>query len=381
MFDCIVIGASAAGLFAAEILAKHGKKVALFEREEKIDPRSRTYIITSGIFRVIPDLDQDLIRQQIDSIRVQSDQVSADILFSSPDLVIDRRDLILELAGRAINAGVEVIPGSEFIGFDLVDDRTEVIFRRGKDHQRYQTRAIIAAHGVQSQVREAVFNERLSSTSLLQAVIKRDENQENLTETWFDVEGTPYFFWLIPDRNASAVVGLISDSKADIRGLLDKFLEARGYAPVAYQSGNAAEFNRKLRNETLIGQTQLLFVGDAAGHVKVTTVGGAVTGLRGAKAAVESIIEGTSYQLKLRKLNRELSLHFFIRRLLNRMTDRDYQYLIRLISSTVEKFLGTYDRDGMRQHFWKLPILQPGFIPLGLKLLIKDMFSGLRNNR
>ena len=55
-----------------------------------------------------------------------------------------------------------------------------------------------------------------------------------------------------------------------------------------------------------------------ASHVKVTTVGGLVTGLWGARAAAESILKNTSYAKALRRLNRELWLHELIRRVLNR---------------------------------------------------------------
>ena len=45
-YDVVVIGVSSAGLNAAGILAKNGKKVALFERAVSFAPALRTYIIT-----------------------------------------------------------------------------------------------------------------------------------------------------------------------------------------------------------------------------------------------------------------------------------------------------------------------------------------------
>jgi flavin-dependent dehydrogenase len=100
-------------------------------------------------------------------------------------------------------------------------------------------------------------------------------------------------------------------------------------------------------------------------------VGGTVTGLFGGKAAAEAILTGSSYREKLRRTQWELDLHYFIRTLLDKMTTADYKNLIGSLTLPVLKLLKNHDRDNMRAHFWKLPILQPRFIPLGFKLLLK----------
>ena len=110
-FDVVIIGASSAGLFAAEILAKNGKSVALFEKAASLAPAPRTYIITPGLFRVIPDLDQSLIRHQIHTIQLQTGKDSAEIGLKSADLIIERSQLIENLYQRAIYAGVEAFLG------------------------------------------------------------------------------------------------------------------------------------------------------------------------------------------------------------------------------------------------------------------------------
>ena len=59
---------------------------------------------------------------------------------------------------------------------------------------------------------------------------------------------------------------------------------------------------------------EIYLVGDGAAQVKVTTVGGLVTGLRGAKAAANAILRRSDYVKELRALKRELSLHLVIPR-------------------------------------------------------------------
>ena len=70
-FDVVVIGASTAGLYTAELLAISGKKVALFDRNTE-KPDFRTYIITPGLIRIVPDFDSTLIRHETGTIHIQA---------------------------------------------------------------------------------------------------------------------------------------------------------------------------------------------------------------------------------------------------------------------------------------------------------------------
>ena len=56
-----------------------------------------------------------------------------------------------------------------------------------------------------------------------------------------------------------------------------------------------------------VGNGSVYVVGDAAGQVKVTTVGGIVTGFRGALGVAEAILYGGA-SAELRSLRRELNL-------------------------------------------------------------------------
>ena len=67
--------------------------------------------------------------------------------------------------------------------------------------------------------------------------------------------------------------------------MLDNFLNANRFVPLAYQSGQAGMYSPKTRAEISLSGLNVYLVGDAAGQVKVTTVGGTVTGFAGARAA------------------------------------------------------------------------------------------------
>lgn len=110
-------------------------------------------------------------------------------------------------------------------------------------------------------------------------------------------------------------------------------------------------------------------VRDAAGQVKVTTVGGTVTGIQGAEAAANSILNGTSYKAELRPVKRELDLHWFIRILLERLDNSGYDVLVGVVSSRLGDFLARHNRDSMTPVFWRLPFVEPRLLQVAFKCL------------
>src|SRR5207237_5065805 len=93
------------------------------------------------------------------------------------------------------------------------------------------------------------------------------------------------------------------------RPKLDRFLSAEGMQPLEYQAALIPLYQRSAPSRRL-GRTDIMMVGDAAGQVKVTTVGGTVSGLLGAHAASRAILKRTKYERELGGLDRELRLHW-----------------------------------------------------------------------
>ncbi|MCJ7717681.1 MAG: NAD(P)/FAD-dependent oxidoreductase [Anaerolineales bacterium] len=375
-YDIVIIGASSAGLYAAEILAKNGKNVAVFDRATSFAPTKRTYIITPKLFQAMPEIDPDLIRHKINDIHVQSGNAQAVIQLSSPDLIVDRSQLITALKNRAENAGVELFFGSEFLDLNTENGSTQIKIRSNGQEKFIKADYLIGADGVSCSVGKAAGLGAPRTAPLLQAeIILPDDWDPGVTKVWFDIKDTPYFYWLIPESESKGVVGLIAEPGTDIQKLLNGFLEKENFQSLEYQSGQAALHTQGEKLEKRVGDLNVLLVGDAAGQVKVTTVGGTVTGLSGGRAAASAILADLSYRKTRRSVSRELDLHLFIRQLLEKMKQQEYIRLVELLKPSVLSLLSRYDRDTMRKHFWKLPFIQPAFIPLGLKLLIRKKRS------
>ncbi len=191
----------------------------------------------------------------------------------------------------------------------------------------------------------------------------------SVAKVWFDTEETRFFFWLIPESSHRGVVGLIGDHGGKTRESLKRFLARHNLEPEAYQAAQVALYSPRLKPWTRIGTTDVYLVGDAAGQVKVSTVGGTVSGFLGARAAATALLTGNSYSAHLLPVKRELNVHWLLRVLLDRLDNRGYDQLVSTVSLKVQNFLSRYDRDSMNPVFWRLPILEPRLLRVAWKCL------------
>ena len=113
-------------------------------------------------------------------------------------------------------------------------------------------------------------------------------------------------------------------------------------------------------------------MGDAAGQVKATTVGGTVAGLRGAMACVRAITKDTSYWRELTPLRRELRFHTVIRRFLNPLDDKRYGEVLSSVDGN-GYLLGEFSRDEISSHLISLLMKHPRFSFAVLKAMIKGL--------
>ncbi len=335
-----IVGASSAGLFTAYLLSQAGFKVRLFEKNQTIGPPPRTLIVTGKILDMLPFDLGDALVNQIKKVEFFSPDQKNSLDFKKPDLVIERQKLLELLAKKAQAAGAEIHTGVE-----LKDFSTAVY-----------TDVLVDASGVKKSAK---------TVALLQAEVEVPTAIDKETiQVFFDTKKTKYFFWLIPKSETQAAVGLIADHSEGAQNTLDDFLAGKNFKVQNYQQGFAPLFSPR----TKIQKGKTFLVGDAAGQVKVDTVGGVVAGLKGSEALAQSIIKGTSYQKEARSLNWELTLHWLARRALNNLTNKDYDKLLKLLNPEVKKVFTTYTRDEAAQGALKLFLTQPQLLPFLLKI-------------
>ena len=347
-----------------------------YEGNETLDPLPRTLIVTSRLRQVLGFVPTEAVVNQVHHIELISHSGSAQVTLRQPDLIVERQNLIRLLAERARQAGAEIVSGQRFIGFDdSTAGRGQGLMLRlmdlGRDQPREEWAAlVIGADGVHSQVAKAAARKGQGAVAILQASVALPRGADPHTvRVWFARGDTRFFYWLIPESRERAVVGLIAEEGREAEAKLKRFLCAHGFEPLGYQAAPVAMHPFSSRPWAEVDGCRLLLVGDAAGQVKMTTVGGLVTGLRGAKAAAAAILGRKGYRRELRELKRELDLHLLMRSILDCFTDDDYDGLLRLLNRRTKEVLETYNRDEMAKAFWRLLLAQPRLLCMIAKLL------------
>ncbi len=371
-FDVVIIGASTSGLHAAQKLASAGKKVAVFDRQKELKPARRTLIVTPEIRKVLKGLPPEAILNQTGTMVLVSPQLSAQVSLQDPDVIVERAAITRWLLSRTQSAGGEIFLGYRFDGFVESNHGIQVRFENPHAEKTVvANEAIIGADGMTSDVAQAAGIPRPSSVPILQAEVTLPPGwNPDVTQVWFDADDTRFFYWLIPESAERGVVGLVGDDGTRTQHLLETFLNRHHFEPETYQGAKVAMHHPRFKPWGRVGNTPVYLVGDAAGQVKTTTVGGTITGFQGAEAAVASILDGQSYRAALRSVKRELDLHWLIRLLLDRLDNRGYDLLVGAVKSRLAGFLAHHNRDSMAAVVWRLPFVEPTLIHVVLRCLV-----------
>lgn len=371
-FDVIVVGASCAGLFAAEELAREGRSVAVLERGSVETQARRTWIVTDRIREVLGEVPEPAVVHKTGVMKVIVGDAADRVVLDPPDLIVERSVLMPYMAGRARDAGARVLEGLDVRSVERADNGFGVrATERATGLERsFCAGHVIGADGAHSTVVDAMGGEPNESYPIVQAIVDLPDGYDpDVTKVWFDRESTRFFYWLIPDSPTTGAVGLVAESNRTARSDLDRFLAEHGFHPTEYQGALIPLHRPTRRIEWSDDDGRLLLVGDAAAHVKVTTVGGVVSGLWGARAAARALLQSTDYGKELRALHHELWLHDLIRWSMDRFSQEDYVRLVRMMNPRLRRILSHRNRDSMAGAWWRLLLAQPRIVGLGLKSL------------
>ena len=370
--NAAVIGGSAAGLFTASLLARQGVPVRVFERIESLEPAARTLIVTHRMRGLLGRAAESSIVNEIRRFELFTDGRAATVALKQPDLIVERRALIQGLADDAQAAGATLELGRRFHALHPNGGGLVLEVERCSDGSREEVHAdtIVGGDGASSCVARAAGWPALETVPLVQAIVQLPKDMPpDTARVWFVPQETPYFYWLIPESSTRGALGLIGEAGTETRKLLEQFLEKRKLDPIEFQGARIPVYTGWVPVKRQVGAGSVYLVGDAAGQVKVTTVGGIVTGFRGALGVAEAILNGGSSR-ELRMLRRELDLHLLLRRSLHDFQQSDYSRLVDLLNAPAIQSLGEYSRDEAWRILWRICLRQPRLLLLGLRGLL-----------
>jgi digeranylgeranylglycerophospholipid reductase len=367
-----VIGGSAAGLFTASLLARRGVEVRVLERIETLEPEARTLIVTDRMRALLGRAAEGSVVNEIRRFELFTDGRAATISLNRPDLIIERRTLIQRLAEEAQRAGAKIDMGRRFRALEPNSNGLRVEVERGTDGGREEIHAdsVVGGDGAASSVARSAGWAPLETVPLLQAIVPLPKDMAaDTVRVWFVPQDTPYFYWLIPESATRGALGVIGESGPDTKRCLEQFLEKKKFDPIEFQGARIPVYRRWVPVERKLGNGSVYLVGDAAAQVKVSTVGGIVTGFRGALGVAEAILNGGASR-ELRSLRRELDFHLLLRRSLHGFQQSDYSYLVDLLNDPAKKSLGQCSRDEAWKMLWRVCLRQPRLVLLGLRGLM-----------
>lgn len=368
--EVIVVGASAAGLFTAANVARGGRAVRVLESKPQLEPASRTLIVTDHFRTQMAAVAQGSVINEIRRFELFTDGRSAQIALKKPDLIIERSRLITALAREAEHAGTSFSFDTRFLAVGPNERGLRLEIETGGNREELHADSVVGADGAASRVARAAGWPPVETVPLVQSIVRLPKDcPPDTTRVWFIPDDTPYFYWLIPESADRAAVGVIGEYGRDTKRCFENFLEKKKLEPLEWQGARIPVYRGWVPVRRQIGNGEVFLVGDAAAQVKVSTVGGIVTGFRGALGVAQALLKKGAGK-ELAALRRELGTHWMIRRALHHFQQKDYSQLVDLLHVSARESLGECHRDESTRLLWNLIRRQPRLLLLGVRGLL-----------
>src|SRR3989338_144345 len=349
-----VIGAGPAGSYAAYKLAQNGYEVDLFEEHNPVGkPIQCTGLLTGPIADYLK-IDDSFLVNVAKKARIYSPNGSfIEVKLNKGNYIFDRHKFDTYLSEQAVNAGVNLHLGHRFEG-----KGKNGIMINGKE---FSANYIIGADGPRSKVAKSFGMD--SCNNLVTAPQARVEVKcdPDVIEFWV---GIGEFGWLVPENENVARVGVCATTNADLH--FKKLLELRckDAKKIEYQGGIIPMYNPNAK----IQNGNAMLIGDAAMQVKATTYGGIIFGIMAGDILAKDI---NNYEKNVKKeLNKDLWLSLKMRSTLNKLSEEDYNELVKTFNEPkLKKILEENDRDFPSKFLMKLLIAKPSLLKYGFKIL------------
>jgi flavin-dependent dehydrogenase len=367
----IVVGSSAAGLLTAAKVAAGGRDVRVLDAKGGLDPAPRSLIVTHHFREQLREVAASSIVNEIRRFELFTDGRSTEVALNKPDLIIERARLIPSLAREAGKAGAKIKFDTRFLGLGPNSRGLRLEVETEGRREELHADHVVGADGAATRVGRSAGWPPVETVPLVQAIVKLPKDcRVDTTRVWFVPDDTPYFYWLIPENESRGALGIIGEgSGQETKRRIERFLERKKMEPMEWQGARIPVYRKWIPVERRVGNGQVFLVGDAAAQVKVSTVGGIVTGFRGAQGVADALLRGNGNG-ELRALRRELATHWLIRKTLHHFEQEHYSYLVDLLNSAARESLGEIHRDHSTRLLWNVLRRQPRLILLGLRGLM-----------
>ncbi|MBI4152052.1 NAD(P)/FAD-dependent oxidoreductase [Candidatus Woesearchaeota archaeon] len=354
-----IIGAGPAGCYTGYLLAKEGHEVSIYENHSAVgSPIQCTGILTSDFDQFGFPLDSFLVNT-IDSIEVISPS-NQKITIKQRDYIVCRIRFDNFFADKAKNAGAKIFVNHSFQrreGNTLVIKETE-----NKREIQITPDIVIAADGPLSPTAKAYgfYHPRRENYYGVQAIVKGTFEPHTI-KTYFGNEICPGLFaWIAPESSTSARVGVATLKNS--KHYFDLFMKEHNFTAAEMQAGTIPVYHPKQK----LHRENCYLVGDAAGYVKATTLGGLIPGLQQAEILARAIVEQKNYDHDVAPLRKKLGLHLKVHEIMARFSDKDWDTLISYVGQPkIQAIFEKYTRDNPIPLVSHALLKEPRFLRFG----------------
>jgi flavin-dependent dehydrogenase len=219
-----IIGGGPAGLRTAELLAKEGFNVGVFEQKKKIGaPVQCTGIVTSAINEVL-EIPNKIIVNRINKIIVHSENSEMRLNLKSPDIILNREKFDCFLAENAEKNGAKIFLENKFIK----KENEKIIIKELKTNKikEIKTDILVGADGPLSEV-YSIINPGIKRIFYKGIQVRaKGKFEKNSFLVYLGKVCPGFFAWVVGENEGVARIGLASMSSQ--ANLLRNFLEKSG---------------------------------------------------------------------------------------------------------------------------------------------------------
>lgn len=357
-----IIGAGPIGCYAGYLLAKAGNMVTIYENHPQVGtPIQCTGLLTSEFDEFQLPMDSFLVNT-FTGVEVFSP--TKKICMRQKEYLVCRTKFDNFFADLARKAGAEIFVQHSF----LRKEGRELIIRdiTGKMEKRIMPDLVLAADGPLSPTAKAygLYHPARENYFGVQATVHRNFDPQTF-QAYFGREICPDLFaWIVPESATVARVGVAM--KKDSKAYFDRFMQRHSFTAVEMQAGTIPVYFPKQE----LQKDNCYVLGDAAGFVKATTLGGLYPGLKQAQILAECLITGKGYKRAIAPLRRRLRLHLFVQTILSKFSDADWDRLFEYVfQPRIQRVFEKYTRDNPIPLVTLSVLKEPRFLRFGKYLI------------
>lgn len=340
-YDVVVVGAGPAGAIAAKYAAQNGASTLLIEEHASIgSPVQCTGLISTAALKECELGEGSFVLNKMKGAFVYAPN-GGELCVQGKEVkayVIDRKIFDRALVERSLDAGVDMLLKTRFIGMEK--GKITVMSNGGK--KEIHANVVIGADGIQGSVARAAGLPRCEKfLSGIQFEAPYNAKDPEFVEIFTGNEIAPGFFaWAVP-FNGLARIGLAKNQGVPARYYLEKLLKHPVVA--SRHRGSRTEFvlgGIPLGTPKKTATDSVMLVGDAAGQVKPTSGGGIYMGAVCAKIAGEVAARASREEAELSEyekrwrgaVGRELAIGMRIHKSLGKLSDENLNEFVAFLN-------------------------------------------------